>query len=79
MIATLAQRMRDSVPSTEDDLTILQDGLRLDSREPVEAWLMEVDVILVSKAAAAIFDLEWSKARPNSTEQISYVHWSSDW
>ena len=37
-------------PPTEDDVTVLLDGRRLDSRESVEAWLKEVDAIRVRDA-----------------------------
>ena len=36
---------------TEDDVTVLLDGRRLDSRESIEAWLTEVDAIRVREAA----------------------------
>jgi hypothetical protein len=37
------ERMRDAAPPTEDDVTVLLDGRRLDSRDKVLAWLAEVD------------------------------------
>jgi hypothetical protein len=43
--------MRSAGPPTEDDVTILPDGRRLDSKEAVESWLIEVDVIRKSQAA----------------------------
>ena len=43
--------MRSAGPPTEDDVTVLDDGRRLDSRESVEAWLREVEAIRVSEAA----------------------------
>ena len=46
-----AERMRSAGPPTEDDVTVLLDGRRLDSRESIEAWLTEVDAIRVREAA----------------------------
>jgi hypothetical protein len=43
--------MRSAEPPTEDDVTVLLDGRRLDSRESVEAWLQEVEAIRVLEAA----------------------------
>ena len=37
------ERMRDAPPPTDDDVPILLDGRRLDTREKVLAWLAEVD------------------------------------
>lgn len=37
------ERMRDAAPPTDDDVTMLWDGRRLDSREKVLEWLAEVD------------------------------------
>ena len=45
-----AERMHEVAPPTEDDVTVLLDGRRLDSRESVEAWLKEVDAIRVRDA-----------------------------
>jgi hypothetical protein len=42
--------MHEVAPPTEDDVTVLLDGRRLDSRESVEAWLKEVDAIRVRDA-----------------------------
>ena len=36
--------MRHARPPTSDDVTILWDGRRLDSREAVMEWLAEVEV-----------------------------------
>ena len=36
--------MRHARPSTGDDVTVLWDGRRLDSREAVMEWLAEVEV-----------------------------------
>lgn len=37
------ERMRHAGPATADDVTILWDGRRLDSREAVLEWLAELD------------------------------------
>ena len=37
------ERMRNAAPPTDDDVTILWDGRRLDSREKVLDWLAEVE------------------------------------
>jgi hypothetical protein len=50
-IVEWAERMRSAGPPTEDDVTVLLDGRRLDSRETVEAWLKEVEAIRVLEAA----------------------------
>jgi hypothetical protein len=50
-VTELAERMRFAGPPTEDDVTILADGRRLDSSEAVKAWLIEVDAIRTSEAA----------------------------
>lgn len=50
-VAEWAERMRSAEPPTEDDVTVLLDGRRLDSRESVEAWLQEVEAIRVLEAA----------------------------
>jgi hypothetical protein len=50
-VAERAERMRSAEPPTEDDVTVLLDGRRLDSRESVEAWLQEVEAIRVLEAA----------------------------
>ena len=38
----LVERVRHAPPPTEDDVTILWDGRRLDSREAALEWLAEV-------------------------------------
>ncbi len=38
----LAEDLRHSPPPTPDDVTILRDGRRIDSRESAMAWLTEV-------------------------------------
>jgi hypothetical protein len=44
--------MRHARPSTPDDVTILWDGRRLDSREAVMEWLAEAEVARAEEAAA---------------------------
>jgi len=43
--------MHSAEPPTEDDVTVLLDGRRLDSRESVEAWLRELEALRVLQAA----------------------------
>jgi hypothetical protein len=50
-VAEWAERMHSAEPPTEDDVTVLLDGRRLDSRESVEAWLQEVESLRVLEAA----------------------------
>jgi hypothetical protein len=38
----LAEALRHAAPSTSDDVTILPDGRRIDSRESAMAWLNEL-------------------------------------
>lgn len=38
----LAKALRHASPSTSDDVTILPDGRRIDSRESAIAWLTEL-------------------------------------
>jgi hypothetical protein len=45
--------MRRARPPTPDDVTILWDGRRLDSREAVMEWLAEVEVKRAEEAATA--------------------------
>lgn len=45
--------MRNAAPPTDDDVTILWDGRRLDSREAVMEWLAEVDAKRAEEAAAS--------------------------
>jgi hypothetical protein len=45
--------MRHADPPTDDDVTILWDGRRLDSREAVMEWLAEVEAKRAEEAAAA--------------------------
>ncbi|HEY5245157.1 MAG TPA: hypothetical protein VIJ60_05770 [Acidimicrobiales bacterium] len=44
--------MPHAAPPTEDDVTILWDGRRLDSREAVMEWLAEVEAKRAEEAAA---------------------------
>jgi hypothetical protein len=46
------ERMRHAGPPTPDDVTILWDGRRLDSREAVMEWLAEVDAKRAEDARA---------------------------
>jgi hypothetical protein len=48
----LVERVRRAGPPTPDDVTILWDGRRLDSREAVMQWLAEVDAKRAEEAAA---------------------------
>jgi hypothetical protein len=50
-VGELAERMRSAGPPSEDDVTILLDGRRIDSKEAAEQWLAEVDAIRTSRAA----------------------------
>ena len=50
-VAEWAERMHSAGPPTEDDVTVLLDGRRLDSKESVEAWLKEVEALRVLEAA----------------------------
>lgn len=47
------ERMRHARPPTTDDVTILWDGRRLDSREAVMEWLAEVDAKRAEDAVGA--------------------------
>lgn len=40
-----ADRMQAAAPPTDDDVTVLLDGRRLDSRKSIELWLAEVTII----------------------------------
>jgi len=42
-VEELIERVRVAPPPGDDDVSILLDGRRLDSREAVMAWLAEVD------------------------------------
>jgi hypothetical protein len=45
--------MRNAPPPTPDDVTILWDGRRLDSREAVMEWLAEVEAKRAEEATAS--------------------------
>jgi hypothetical protein len=45
------ERMRDAAQPTEDDVSILWDGTRLDSKEKVLKWLEEVEAKRAGEAA----------------------------
>ena len=48
----LFERVRHAPPPTDDDVTILWDGRRLDSKEKVLEWLAEVEAARVEESAA---------------------------
>jgi hypothetical protein len=48
----LFERVRNAPPPTEDDVTILWDGRRLDSKEKVLEWLAEVEAVRAEEATA---------------------------
>jgi hypothetical protein len=48
----LFERVRHAPPPTDDDVTILWDGRRLDSKEKVLEWLAEVEAVRAEEAAA---------------------------
>ena len=50
-VGELAERMRLAGRPSDDDVTILVDGRRIDSKEAVEQWLLEVDTLRASRAA----------------------------
>jgi len=47
------ERMGHAAPPTPDDVTILWDGRRLDSREAAMDWLAEVDATRAADAVGA--------------------------
>ena len=47
------ERIRHAAPPTSDDVTILWDGRRLDSREAVLEWLAEVEAKRSEEAVGA--------------------------
>jgi hypothetical protein len=49
----LVERVRHAAPPTEDDVTILWDGRRLDSREAALEWLAEVAAKRAEEAIGA--------------------------
>lgn len=48
------ERMRHAAPPTSDDVTILWDGRRLDSREAVMEWVAEVEAKRAEESAAGV-------------------------
>jgi len=48
----LFERVRYAPPPTDDDVTILWDGRRLDSKEKVLEWLAEVEAVRAEEATA---------------------------
>jgi hypothetical protein len=48
----LFERVRHARPPTDDDVTILWDGRRLDSKEKVLEWLVEVETARAEEAAS---------------------------
>lgn len=50
------ERMRKAPPPTDDDVSILWDGTRLDSREKVMAWLEQVEAKRAADQAAGRAD-----------------------
>ena len=49
----LFQRVRNAPPPTDDDVTMLWDGRRLDSKEKVLEWLAEIEAARGDEATAA--------------------------
>jgi hypothetical protein len=47
--------MRDAGPPTPDDVTVLWDGRRLDSRDAVMEWLAEVDAKRAEEATSGAY------------------------
>jgi hypothetical protein len=47
----LAEALRHAPPPTPDDVTILRDGRRLDSRQAIMEWLVEVEAERAAEAA----------------------------
>jgi hypothetical protein len=52
----LAEALRHAPPPTDDDVTILWDGRRIDSREKALEWLAELEVVRAEETAAARAD-----------------------
>jgi len=48
----LFERVRHAPPPTDDDVTILWDGRRLDSKKKVLEWLAEVEAVRAEEATA---------------------------
>ena len=55
-VGELAERMRLAGRPSDDDVTILVDGRRIDSKEAAEQWLLEVDTLRASRAALSDSD-----------------------
>jgi hypothetical protein len=55
-VEELAEALRHAAPPTDDDVTILWDGRRLDSKEAVMEWVAEVEAVRAQEAAAATDD-----------------------
>ncbi len=51
-VEQLAESLRHGRPPTEDDVTILWDGRRIDSKEAAVQWLAELDAERAEAAAA---------------------------
>jgi hypothetical protein len=54
------RRMKDATPVTDDDVSILWDGTRLDSREAVMEWLAEVE----AKRVEGVVPAAWAVSYP---------------
>jgi len=54
-----ADRMRLAGPPSDDDVTTLLDGRRLDSKEKVLAWLHELEVERMTEAAVSDPSAQW--------------------
>lgn len=52
------KRMRHAPPPSEDDVSVLWDGTRLDSQEKVMAWLAQIEEKRNADRAAACADAE---------------------
>jgi hypothetical protein len=52
-VEELAEALRHAPAPSEDDVTVLWDGRRVDSREAVMEWLAEVAVKRAEEAATA--------------------------
>jgi hypothetical protein len=52
------ERMRVAAPPAQDDVTILWDGRRLDSRDSVLAWLAEIEAKRTEVAATGARPME---------------------
>jgi hypothetical protein len=51
-VEQLVERLRNAPPPTDDDVTVLWDGRRMDSREAAEEWLAELAVKRAEEAAS---------------------------